>query len=437
MNSLKMYIAIVWVCSSVFQLNAQQLPDLIPFKQGDLFGYCDSNLNVVVKAKYNVAHPFVEDRALVERNRLKGFIDLSGKEVVPCVHEYAIPFSDGHALVGKSKREANYIDKNGQVTSKINHFGDRYAPVDIPRGREEYPNKVGPIKDGIYFYRNRNYKEGYVKVDGDTISGSEFKYPYYAESYSTSDDYDRRFQHFYEGRAVVRGTNGHGHIDTFGRLVVDTLYEAAFNFKEGRAKVKLKGKYGFVDQQGKVIGEIKYDQVCYFYDGMAQVIIGEKCGYLNPEGEEVIPLSYDYWQGERYSSFKNGLVRVRINEKFGILDRKGKVIAEVKYDNIDPLFNGYMMVRLNDRLGLIDDQGTEIIPPIYAALRWLDECALICETEPNSKQYGLITAQGKLLLSEQMNRPQKVRGSSPGIYQIRDRDHSLYFIDKYGTKYLK
>ncbi|MFK7786335.1 MAG: WG repeat-containing protein [Crocinitomicaceae bacterium] len=430
-----LFIISLLFCS--FQIHAQKLPDLIPFKQGELYGYCDSNLNVVVKAKYEMAHPFVEDRARVKRNHLRGFIDLNGKEIIPCIHKFATSFLDGYALVGNSQREADYIDKNGQVTSKINYFRDGYPPASGSGRKVEYQNKVGPIKDEIYFYRNQNYQQGYVRIGGDTISGSEFKYPYYAESYSTSDDYDQHFQHFYEGRAVVSGTNGQGHINTIGRLVVDTLYDAAFNFKEGRAKVKLNGKYGFVDKEGNVIGEIKYDQACYFYDGMAQVIIGEKCGYINLKGEEIIPLNYDYWQGERYSSFKEGLVRVRINEKFGILNRKGKVIAEVKYDDINPLFNEFMRVKLNDRFGLIDDQGKEIIPPVYGYLRWLDQCALIFEAEPDSRRYGLINTQGKVVLSKQVNRPLKVDGSGPGIYHIQNGGQGIYFIDKYGTKYIK
>jgi len=420
----------------VFPLNAQKLPELIPYREGRLFGYCDSNLNVVVKAKYDKAYPFIEGRGMVEQNYLKGFVDLNGKEIAPCIHKFATRFEDGYALVGSSRESAQYIDKSGQGVAKENPFSsDLHPPIQGLNRSEEYKNRTGPIKDGIYFYR-KNLSEGYVTVDGDTISGSEFEYPFYSESYSTTDEYDSHFQHFYEERAVVSGTNRQGHIDTKGHLVVDTVYEAAFNFKEGRAKVKLNGKYGFIDKEGKVVGEIKYDQASYFYDGMAQVIIGEKCGYIDLEGREVVPLEYDYWQGELYSSFKNGLARVRINDKYGVVDKNGNRVTPIKYDDVSYFYHNHSIVRFNDRFGLIDEEGNEVIPLIYSSLSWMDRYALLFELELGKREYGLINTLGEVLVSNEHNSPSREEGST-GIYKIVKTTQDFYFIDHYGTTYIK
>lgn len=288
---------------------AQKLPDLIPFKDQNLYGYCDSNMTVIIEAQYQKAYLFIEDRALVVKNKLYGFIDSKGNQIVPFVYQYANSFSGGYAMVQTTKNEMKYINREG-------------AFISIPEKDELRPNEnkgyernpYGPIKEDRYFYRGKNNTEGYMTVDGDTISSTEYTYPFYSECYSTPDNYDQTFRHFYESRAIVSGKGGQGYIDLKGHLVIDTVFDVAFNFKEGRAKVKQNGKYGFIDQQGNKIGEIKYDQACYFYNGMAQVVIDDKCGYINQEGKEIIPLIYDYWQGESYSSFNNGIVRVRINE---------------------------------------------------------------------------------------------------------------------------
>jgi hypothetical protein len=430
--NLSITIALLLISSHC--LIGQKLPDLIPFREKDLFGYCDSNLNVVIKAQYQRVHPFVEGRAIVVIDNLNGFIDPKGNQVVPCIYKFASAFSKGYALVGKSRQEARYINKKGETDSKKSNIGPAPATIDMGSGIRD--RRIGPVKEGRYFYRGQNRTEGYMTVDGDTISSSEYKYPYHSESYSTSDNYDHKFQHFFESRAIVSGVNGQGYIDLDGYLVIDTVYDVAFNFKEGRAKVKLNGKYGFVDTQGNIIGEIKYDQACYFYDGMAQVILNDKCGYINLEGEEIIPLTYDYWQGEQYSSFKNGLVRVRINEKFGILDRNGTIITDVKYDDIMPFSYKRAIVKLKDKMGLIDEDGNEIVPPVYDAYYRLDQFAYVFETSSNDRQYELIDISGKILMSKSKDRATKEKGYTSGIYKVWSSS-GHYLIDKYGTKYLK
>ena len=81
---------------------AQKLPDLIPFKDKNLYGFCDSNLNVIIKAQYQRAYPFTENRAIVVLNNLYGFIDNKGNQIVPCVYQFVAPFSEGFAMLRSS-----------------------------------------------------------------------------------------------------------------------------------------------------------------------------------------------------------------------------------------------------------------------------------------------------------------------------------------------
>lgn len=199
--------------------------------------------------------------------------------------------------------------------------------------------------------------------------------------------------------------------------------------------MKQNGKYGFIDQQGNKIGEIKYDQACYFYNGMAQVVIDDKCGYINQEGKEIIPLIYDYWQGESYSSFNNGIVRVRINEKFGLLDNNGNAITPVKYDDIQPFYNKLAFVLLDDKIGLIDEDGNEVVSPKYDILNRLDQFAFIFQMDKDKREYGLINFQGKIIIDSLSNRP--AEDPTPGLYKITSNTGDYYFVDKYGTKYIK
>ncbi len=474
----------------------QKLPDLIPFKEDKLYGYCDSNLNVIIKAKYQGAHPFVEDRARVVINNLNGFIDKDGNQIVPCNYKYASSFYNGYAKVGDSKEDFKFINAKGEYVPEpfqwerlkrnfyeydLNYLSfeengkkgvmDRHGNIIVPakydqvrdvtadgyaalRVGNEYikTDSTGRRVDGRIdlsnlnedrFYRNgnQNFPGGYITISGDTIISRGFTYPHYSESHRTPDGYDRELQRFYEGRAVVSGKERwfkrQGYIDLNGNLVVDTIYDIAFNFKEGRAKVKLNGKYGFIDKNGNQITDIKYDQACYYYGGRAQVMLNGKCGYIDLEGNEVIPLIYDYWQTEQFSCFKNGFVRVRINEKFGILDRNGKAITPVKYDDIKPFENKRAVVKLDDKYGVIDENGNEVIPPVYDALYRLDQYTFNIHTVPYNRQQGLINMDGKIILPMGEDRIRQEENYGDGLYMVSAHNRFSYLIDKYGTKYVK
>ncbi len=515
-HSIKILLLIVGFNFYNHHLIAQKLPALIPFNENGLFGYCDSNLNVVIDAKYDKVYPFSENRALVIIDKQFGFIDTKGNQITPCIYKYASSFYKGNAMVKtsivemedieietidgshtNSKNSSNgtkYINTNGEFVSapfqweqlKRNSYDTRLNYLQFSEGskkgvmdkdgnvivpaiyeRTEHINQdsifvlkikniytiidskgkklltnerhIGEIKENSFFYRGQDYSEGYMSIHGDTISSSEYKYPNYSESYSTTDDYDKKFRHFYEGRAIVKGKNHQGHINLNGHLTTDTIYDATFNFKEGRAKVKLNNKYGFIDKQGQTIGVLKYDQVCYFYDSMAQVVVDGKCGYINLKGEEVIPLIYDYWQSERYSSFKNGFVRVRINENFGIIDRSGTPITEVKYDDIYPFINKRAIVKLNDKYGVIDENGIEIIPLVHDYLSRLDDFAFKIRSGPNNRLYGVINSNGKLIVplgSFSINIEDGYEHRA-GLYLINENNRLSYIVDKYGTRYVK
>ena len=63
--------------------------------------------------KYESTYCFPDGLALVELNGKCGFVDKSGKEVIPCVYDFAWGFSDGLARVWLNGKWG-FIDKNGK-----------------------------------------------------------------------------------------------------------------------------------------------------------------------------------------------------------------------------------------------------------------------------------------------------------------------------------
>lgn len=62
---------------------AQETPStqLIPYRKGAQWGYCDKNKKIVIPLKYEGAWPFHEGVASVEHNDKRGYVDKTGKEI--------------------------------------------------------------------------------------------------------------------------------------------------------------------------------------------------------------------------------------------------------------------------------------------------------------------------------------------------------------------
>ena len=78
------------------------LPDLIPYRKGDKWGYCDKNKKIVLPCKYDDAKIFSEGLAAVKKDKMWGYINKKGKEIISYIYyKSADIFCDGLAAVRK------------------------------------------------------------------------------------------------------------------------------------------------------------------------------------------------------------------------------------------------------------------------------------------------------------------------------------------------
>jgi len=71
-------------CSVLFNTTVYaKLPDLIPYRKGDLWGYCDSLRNIKIPCKYERAELFSEGLASVKLNGKWEFINKTGQQFTP------------------------------------------------------------------------------------------------------------------------------------------------------------------------------------------------------------------------------------------------------------------------------------------------------------------------------------------------------------------
>ncbi len=182
-----------------------------------------------------------------------GYMDTTGKLIIPAQFDDAEDFSEGLARVkikGASDKWG-YIDKKGQYVVPLQFlvagdFRDGLAPV-------------------MPFYRGGKY--GYIDPTGKWV---------------IPDTQFLGAREFSEGLAPVEinlGTDKRvnfkwGYIDKQANFVIKAQFDEAFPFSDGMARVvKIKGwdtkKYGFIDRTGRMVVEPVYDKANDFWDGLA------------------------------------------------------------------------------------------------------------------------------------------------------------------------
>ena len=289
---------------------------------------------------------FSDGLAQVTREGKRGFIDKTGKEVIPCQYSSVKPFSEGLAAVYNSADGVwTYIDKTGNTAipfqyQKAESFGERYTgytvvtPMDSER--ETLIDKTGRdvIPSGYSYYIDKDsaWESGdrYVPLrssDGkrdsvyDLTTGQIVKFPFTPVS------------DFHEGLAWAKGDNGDYQLINENYEVIASQVHAKYSDFSG----------------GYALG---------WYDYVAFVI--------DQTGREILTIA-DYDENGKYEvkGFSEGLliVRVKANNRWGAIDVTGKEVVPCKYEKVEEFHNGVAAVQnFEGKWGLVDTSGNEIKP---------------------------------------------------------------------------
>lgn len=90
-------------------------------RQGVLFGYVDNSGKMVIPAEYEEGYEFVENVACVRKNDEWGIVDLGGKVVVPIKYEDMHHQTFSRIIPVKEKGRWGAIDRKGQEVIPFNY----------------------------------------------------------------------------------------------------------------------------------------------------------------------------------------------------------------------------------------------------------------------------------------------------------------------------
>ena len=300
---------------------------------------------------------FHEGLARVEKDGKWGYIDKTGCEVIPCTYDEASDFSDGWAKVYQEIWDPNQPKQDHPFplpTSSKRFYIDRTGKEVLTAG-----NDWDVFHDGLARI-TKDGKTGFVDKAGNEVIPCKYDgasmfcegMASVCQCHSLPEDEQTEDVDYYTTE---------GYIDKAGREITPCIYEAAHDFHEGLALVVLDGKSGFIDKSGIEVIPLQYDDAHDFQDGLAQVAIGDDYFFIDRSGKKVfgfaehgILAAWDFSEGLAVACFEPGGER-------GYIDKTGKQVIPGKYFEAHDFHDG--LARVSDGHGkmyFIDKTGKEL-----------------------------------------------------------------------------
>ena len=356
---------------------------LVPYKDGDYYGYLDKNGNVAVNAQFNSASDFSEGFAVISVKNgdetTYGFIDKQGNYLVNPQFEKAFSFWDGTAIVqsgdyygvigadGKYIINPQYKDNLyycGNGLFLVPQTGDSESGilVDIT-GKEVSPTKFSLSNSHLAICREKTFRkmifgEDFSLVPMKTVNG-KWGYIDNTGNLAIAPQYDAA-DSFNEGLAAIKINDKYGYINKKGETVINPQFDKAASFSNGLAAVGMNNEkkgaalYGYINQEGKYTINTQFSSAGEFKNGLAIVqkkteaddddILGVKTEYyvIQTDGTELDIPSYNY---QDIASLDNTLFRFREDNKYGFFDQSGNTVIDCQYSGATSMYSdGYAIV---------------------------------------------------------------------------------------------
>ena len=169
-------------------------------------------------------------------------------------------WSDGFAVVRRSDRKYNYIDKQGKLLSEqwfnwAGNFYNDFALVGRENHEYNYIDKQGKLLSEEWFKWLDYFHNGFARVQrfDDLMNFIN------TDGKIISDEWFRYVDYFKGGIArVQRSDKKCNYINKNGKIISDEWFNRVFDFNDGLAKVeRTNGEQAIIDKNGKIVSNIK------------------------------------------------------------------------------------------------------------------------------------------------------------------------------------
>ena len=347
--------------------------ELIPFSNGDDWGYLNWDGEIAVNPQFKAAGHFYEGLALVmDGNDLFGYIDRDGKIAINAQFDQALRFSEGLAWTVQEGGHPAAINTSGEVVytctncASVQNYSDGLAAFSIRDKKGEvrwgYRNKEGEIIINPQFFlalpfyqgkaqvKNKDGKYGLINLQGKLIVPYQFQ----KAMLGTND----------QGISIMGNKDEFGLVDGDGKYLVNPQFKSIFFGPKNTFVVHDGERWGLIDHQGKFLFNPQFKFVFPSFSANTQeqskdlipVQQGDNWGYANSEGKLVINPQFD-----QAFPFHKGKAIVESSEEWGIIDSDGKYVVNPQFKLVLGMPPGKSVIGLNAELESIDFLNTRFV----------------------------------------------------------------------------
>lgn len=311
------------------------------------YGFIDETGKAVIPLAYNGCMSFSDGLAVVSTgsypNAKCGFINTSGQVVVSPIYDSANSFSEGLAAVQKDGKWG-YIDKDGKLAISATYddaddFSDGTALV---------------RKDGVYSLIDKTGSGTALAKCDLILKGDEWPVMVIDREYSEDPSGVSGYFIDKAGNRINSKSYG-GPMGPFSAIIGNGF------FSEGLASVCKSGEslFGYIDINGNEVIPAQFTIAANFSEGLAYVVKNGIGGYIDRTGKMVftVPAGVHVNQTEYSASFFNGLVRIFAGDdvldtdKMGFMNTKGEIVLPASYSSLSNM-EGIFVVSDGTRMGI-------------------------------------------------------------------------------------
>ena len=204
---------------------------------GVLYGVIDLRLNIKYDTFSYLGSSPPQDRYYVSLDNKYGFVNILGREVIPCIYDWVwYNFDEGLVKV-KLNGKYGFIDKTGKEV----------VPCIYEETATFFHEGLASVK--------LNDKWGFVDRTGKEVIPCVYTVAGDRSSAGGQIRYKDEAPYFYEGLSPVKLNGKYGFIDKTGKEVIPFIYDDAYDFRKGIAEVFLNGEWFYIDKNGNRVNK--------------------------------------------------------------------------------------------------------------------------------------------------------------------------------------
>ncbi len=343
------------------------------FEKAGKWGFVDTTGKEVLPAVYDdvYAEGFIGGNVFVNTNGKWGMIDKNGKEVLAAQFDNVYLYEEGYYEVLRGE-DANLVSEDGKIFlpnwyTSVNHFHKGYASAQTKLSADDAVDCIIDKKGRVNWSDSLLYnifpfgggtsiataRKDNRKVMIDTTGKILFTAPHDWIKLSKIENYESGYVTV---STTINNGSRYGLLNPSGRLVLDTVYDELGGMNEGVVSFRMNDKWGIADSAGKIIVAPAFDHVGDFHNGLAVAFIKDKCGFIDRTGNWIIPAQFD----DAYN-FEKDMAFASIGKNAGLIDKTGKWIIPCKYEQLSHVVNNDCFLFMkNGKYGIVNNKGEEL-----------------------------------------------------------------------------